>query len=122
MVSLLSNSVRLLASTVKQAGGVDIRYLRGSSEVELVAVPGQSDIEGMGIDNEAIVAKADDWLIDAMDLWLDGLKSLPKRGDRILHDGHEYEVVQRGESACYRWTDQTKQILRVYTVEIYASS
>ena len=122
MPNLLSNSVRLLARTVKQAGGVVIRYVRGTAEVEIVAVPGQSDIESQGIDNEVIVAKADDWLIEADDLWLDGVNVLPKRGDKILYNGHVHEVVRRGESSCYGWTDQTKQLLRVYTVEINVSS
>ena len=121
MGSLLSNAVGLLASTSKQAGGMEVRYVRGTDEVSLVAVPGRSDIEDQGIDTETLTAKADDWLILAEDLWIDEAKITPKRGDRIYSNGHVFEVVRRGESLCYRWTDQTKQILRVYTVEVNVS-
>jgi len=118
MGDLLKRSVRLLIKTKRQADGVLISYVRGNDEVQLEAIAGQSDIEDMGLDNDAISIRADDWLIDADLLWINGVKILPKRGDKIIDGPRVFEVVQRGESLCYRWTDQTKLFLRVFTIEI----
>ena len=122
MATLLESGVSWLGQQLRAAAGLTVRYVRGNSEVELIAVPGRADqpTEGSGL--EAIGTQERDWLIDPADLVIDGDSITPLRGDRIVvgdgENAQTYEVVHRGNSECFRYTDQSQQMVRVYTQEI----
>lgn len=120
MPTPLARSVRLLAAAQKKSSGVDVRYISGGDEIPLIAIPAQADIEDVGVENETIIARADDWIIEAEDLQAGGVQFLPKPGHKIVTEEEQprtFEVVQRGNGAGYRPTDQTKILLRVFCIE-----
>lgn len=121
MATALANSVRLHHVAQLRVAGVDAVYRRGSDELTLKIVPGNHQPESDGIDIEEIVSEEWDWLITADALVLDGDETEPMRGDRIVTDYGEFEVMPRFEPKPYRYTDGTRQVFRVFTVEVQES-
>lgn len=118
MATLLDDAVAELLRSQQATAGVAVKYGRGVLDVELTAIPGRSQHETEGPVNEAIGTMSRDWLIDPTDLAIAGQAITPLRGDTIKVGSQVFEVVHRGESECFRYTDQTRRMIRVYTVEV----
>lgn len=118
MTTLLDDAVSELLASQQATAGMAVRYGRGVLDVELTAIPGRSQHESDGTGNEAIGARSRDWLIEPSDLVLEGETITPQRGDTVTLGDVVYEVVHRGESECFRWTDQTRRLIRVYSQEV----
>lgn len=122
----LLDSIRALAISLKRAGGVLVSYGRGNDAINITAIPGGTRHDDYSdIQEASLTARERDWFILAEDLSIGG-SVLPQRGDTItwidsVGTTHTYDVRPRAGDRCYRFTDQTMQIIRVYTVEAIAS-
>jgi len=100
---------------------VPVRYTRGVASVALRATVGKTVFEvdsGYGV-LERLEAR--DYLLRREDLVLEGQEALPERGDRIIEDGHIYEVMAPGKEPHWRWSDAFRRTLRVHTKYIGTS-
>ena len=99
-----------------------VSYARGASTVEVQATIGRTVFEQA--DEFGIVTKTEsrDYLIRTADLVLDGLATLPKRGDLIREtDGTTtfvYEVLSPGDEPVFRYSDPYRKALRIHTKHI----
>lgn len=118
MATLLETGVSFLGSQLRAAAGVTVRVVDGNNEVELVAVPGRADQPGEGPGLETIGVASKDWLIDPADLIFDSELRTPRRGWKIHHNDKKFEVVHRGNGECFRYSDASQQMMRVYSQEI----
>jgi len=122
MASLLEKSTKLLAKTMLRSAGMAIVYRRGIHAVQLMAVPGRTLIDDYSLDGNPQTAIADDWILPAADLVLDGVETLPKDGDEIDvgDDNHRktYRVLPAGGDRCFRFVDQARNLLRTHAKEI----
>ncbi len=118
MATLLESGVSWLGAQLRAAAGVTVRYKRGANEVELIAVPGRADqpTEGSGL--EVIATSARDWLINPADLIIESEQITPLRGDKLHHGDKSFEVIHRGNGECFRYSDPSQQMMRVYMQEI----
>ena len=101
---------------------VRVAYVRGASTVRLAATVGRTVFETQ--DARGIVEKTEsrDFLVRATDLVLEGLRALPKRGDRIREIQGDrlyvYEVMAPGREPEWRWSDPYRRTLRIHTKQV----
>lgn len=108
-----------LASKMKATAGRPGHYQRGDSSVEVTLRFARIDTtidQSSGVD----VRSADqDWLIDAIELLIDGTETKPAPGDRIidgdLSDGQVYEVAQIPGMDIWRWSDPYQKTFHIHT-------
>ena len=90
-------------------------YSRGTASAVVPAVPGSS----VAVSGEHTQHEADDWLIWAEDLALDGQPILPARGDRyavtIAGRTCTYEVCDLADKPCFERCDAGGLRLRVHS-------
>jgi hypothetical protein len=127
-MSLQSNAVRNLVAGLKQVGGEDISYGRGNESIDIVAVPVRTrHIDYANEDDLSLTARERDWIVSAVDVAFGGVITTPQRGDFInwidpLGSQRTFQVLPRADDRCFRHTDQTMQVLRIYTVEALPSA
>lgn len=95
-------------------------YSRGVNSVSLTVIAGRTPTEL--IDSEAglqIRSMVRDILILPDELVINDVEIKPIPGDIWTEeDGTLYEVIRLGSEPAWRWSEQTKQILRVHTQQI----
>lgn len=108
-----------LSGKMKTHAGRDIVYQRGESSQGMKARFARIDTsidESSGVD---VRAADQDWLIDAVDLVLDGNEVAPRPGDRItdgdLSDGKVYEVAKISGMDVWRWSDPYQKTYHIHT-------
>jgi hypothetical protein len=107
-----------LHDSLAAAAGVEITYSRGEASVELVAVRGRIDHEEIDIDRGSVSSREAAFIVKTDELRLSAGAILPQVGDTIeITGGASYRVQQITGDRCYRFTDQTQKLLRIYTVE-----
>jgi len=96
-----------------------VTYSRGNSSVNVQATLGKTDYEVADESGLTVQAVATDFLIAADQLVLDGIRTLPRPGDRIrLADGEQvkvYEVLDLAGGGHYRPSDPYGVTLRIHT-------
>jgi hypothetical protein len=120
--------VQRLAARLKSGAGVSVIYRRaagsaGEQEIPLVAVPAR---ELASIDSPAALGRVDivdrDYLIRVADLQFGGVPTEPATGDRIVEriQGVDcvFELAARGNMKCWRHTDETQVMYRVFTRQV----
>lgn len=100
---------------------VDIVYSRPSTghSVNLArVVPGKTphDVVSDGQLLERVQAR--DFLIEVSKLQLNNVEVLPLRGDRVTEGTRSYMVLSNGVDAMWKYTDQTRQIIRIHCKEL----
>lgn len=105
--------------------GLSAVYSRGGQLCELDVVSGRTQTEDYSNEGTPTTAETDDWICRADKLKLDGVPTLPELQDKILvYQGEEklgtYNVVEGPGERCYRYSDNQKQLLRIYTVLVEA--
>lgn len=115
--SHLRDAVAQLMSGLQDTDGIVVTYTRGASSVDVTAVPGTTEHQSYGPEGELITSRSADWLVRASDLVLDNQQTLPQRGDTITADGRTWIVLPVGDDRCYRFSDQFRVRLRIYTIE-----
>jgi hypothetical protein len=113
--------VNVLAASLKTAGGEDTIYRRGNDSIDVTGVPVRVRHDEYGNEGN-FTSRERDWLYLAEDLTHDGQRWEPQRGDEIdwinpLGVKHTYQVLPRLDDRCFRFSDTTLQLLRVYTLE-----
>lgn len=123
MANLLSTAVANLNAALKSAAGETVTYRRGNDAISgLSAVPVRVRQDDFPIDGANITAREQDWIIWADDLAIAGQFITPRRNDEIDWTDprgvkRTFRVLPRLGERCYRFTDQSKQQFRTYTVE-----
>lgn len=123
-MGLLDRAASFLATKQQQAYGRTITYARGAETATLTAAwlgnaPSTRTTEEPG----ASVASSDrDYLFEAADLVIGGSVVIPLRGDRITEtiDGADmvFELIAQPGEPPWRYSDQTRQIIRVHTKRV----
>jgi hypothetical protein len=112
VADLLKTGTDWLAAELRAHAAAPILYRRDATELSLVATPAATRTEVVDQEGASYLAERRDFLLLAADLA--GLHP-PRRGDKIVHDGREYEILPRGpDEDVWRWSDRYHQALRVY--------
>lgn len=121
---LLQNGQAFLNRTMQEAAGVTVSYSRPASgqSVSLTAWVGRTVFRQQpqpGATGAQIVFGERDYLIPVAALVLGGLATLPTRGDRITEAGvGTFEVLAPGGEPAWRYSDQTRTLLRVHVKRV----
>lgn len=126
MPSLLQRGVSWLADKLKDHAGETITYTRGAQSVTITAVPGKSMLRVQDSSGNSVIEWTDaDWLIAAADLVIGGSAIEPQRGDLIARTSGgstiTYEVRPIESEGAWRWSDESRTIMRIHTKEIATS-
>lgn len=103
-----------------QASGLDVTIRRGAMRTDDVrAVPGQYQFAVNEPDGSRTSWTSADWIMPAESYVINGERIVPRRGDRIVAGGTEYEVFAPQDDRVFRWMDgATKQLIRIHTREV----
>jgi hypothetical protein len=122
MPNLLQTGSAWLADQLKTHASVDVQYERGAQQVAVKATIGRTEFElddGSGV---VVRIQSRDYLIQAADLVLGGIPSLPVAGDRIRETQGAttfvYEVMAPGNEPHYRFSDPFRKLLRIHTKHV----
>jgi len=122
MVNLFEQGAAWLADQLKTHASNQISYQRGADQVLVDATIGKTEFEvddGSGILQRI---QSRDYLIQAADLQLGGVPTLPVAGDRIRETvGNQvfmYEVLAPGNEPPYRYSDPFRKVLRIHTKHV----
>lgn len=122
MPNLLQTGSAWLADQLKTHGSVDVLYERGAEQVAVKVTIGKTEFElddGSGV---VVRIQSRDFLIQAADLVLGGVPSLPVAGDRIRETQGAttfvYEVMAPGNEPHYRYSDPFRRLLRIHTKHV----
>ncbi len=122
MTNLLDQGAAWLADQLKTHASTEVVYQRGANQVAVQATIGKTEFEvddGAGIIQRV---QSRDYLIQAADLQLAGLVTLPRAGDRIRESVGEktfvYEVLAPGNEPPYRYSDPFRKLLRIHTKHV----
>lgn len=120
MPDLIGNGMEWLSEQRRKHLAVDVYYCRGSSAVQLRATRGRSRFEVMGADGVSVSIETDDFIINVVDLEIDGQPVTPEASDFIvvgeLDNGLQYHVRARPGLPTHRYTDQFRNSFRVFTM------
>jgi hypothetical protein len=122
MTNLLDQGAAWLADQLKTHASTEVVYQRGADQVAVQATIGKTEFEiddGAGIIQRV---QSRDYLIQAADLQLAGLVTLPQAGDRIRERVGEktfvYEVLAPGNQPHFRYSDPFRNLLRIHTKNV----
>ncbi|MFI4876623.1 MAG: hypothetical protein ACIALR_14835 [Blastopirellula sp. JB062] len=94
MGNLLKGATAWLSKTIRQAAPTPVRYVRGSTTLEIAdAVRGSSDFEAIDGDGYSQNSRSIDWLIDPAQLVIDGVPIKPRKSDKIHELNDAGDVV-----------------------------
>lgn len=118
-MNLLRSGAEWLQAQLAEHASVTVTYRRGGHAVEVTAVIG-STVREAG-DSEGFVVRSEtrDYLIATADLVIDGVETLPERGDEIVETVGEteiiYEVLPVHGQELWRYSDPFRRTLRIHT-------
>lgn len=121
MATLNAKSVARMRDLLKKTQGVTGGYYRAGRLVNaaIVAVPDRPVLQELGgADADMIGSDWHDWLFDPVDLVDADGQFEPQRGDVWQTATRRYEVISRDEPRCWRYNDESEELLRVFTHEI----
>ena len=103
-----------------------VTYSRDNSSVDVQATLGKTDYQVADESGLTVQATATDFLISGDQIVLDGIRTLPRLGDRIrMPDGEQvkvYEVLDLAGGGHYRPSDPYGQTLRIHTKQVDTES
>jgi hypothetical protein len=119
---LLQTGASWLADQMKMHASVDVIYERGAEQVPVKATVGKTEFEiddGSGV---VVRIQSRDYLIQAADLVLGGMETLPLAGDLIREtqgaNTFVYEIMAPGNEPHYRYSDPFRKLLRIHTKHV----
>ena len=122
MANLLKIACDWLGGMRLKHASQSVTYSRGNSSVDVQATLGKTDYEVADESGLTVQAVATDFLVAADQLVLDGIRTLPRPGDRIrLADGEQvkvYEVLDLAGGGHYRPSDPYAVTLRIHTKQV----
>ena len=121
MPSMMEGAVLAAYRGLQSVHNVDIVYSRpktGHSVNLSRVVPGKTphDVVSEGQLLERLQSR--DYLIEVSKLRLNGANILPEKGDRITEGSKVFAILSNGVDAQWKYTDQTRLIIRVHTKEL----
>jgi hypothetical protein len=123
MPDLLQTGSDWLADQLKAHAGRPVVYQRGTQQVTVSATVGRTLLKlDDGYGGVQMEWTDRDFLIQAADLVLGGVPTLPQRGDQIREtQGGKtfvYEVMAPGQEPEWRWSDGFRKVLRIHTKQV----
>ena len=120
MNHLLHWGQQWLNSQLKQHASRTVDYKRGASSITVQATIGRTLLKlDDGYGGIQMQWTDRDYLIAAADLVLDGLPTLPQRGDKIYETQngltYVYEVLAPGQEPVWKWSDLYRSLFRIHT-------
>ena len=120
-MALLEDGITWLRDTLQTTDGVTVSYVDGFGSVSLTAVPGQTPVEL--IDELGSVAQQSrfvDWLIDPVDLVIDGKTITPLKSHKITRTVsgtlRTYRVTEIPGGEVWRYVHDSQLMIRVHTL------
>lgn len=119
-MTMLRNGQSFLTRTLAEAAGVTVTYTRDSQgqSVSLTAWVGRTVFRQQPLPGQPgaqVIFGERDYLVPVASLILGGVAVLPARGDRITEAGvGTFEVLAPGNEPAWRYSDQTRTVLRVH--------
>ena len=108
-----------LADKLSKHAARAVVYQRGNQQAEVIATIGKSSYQQDSGEGMLTRAQVRDYLIDTVQLVIDGQLVLPRSGDRILEiDGSKtfvYEVMALGDQPAWRYSDVFRLKFRIHT-------
>lgn len=120
-MSAFDSASKALFTTLRQAAGVKVTYTQAASgsTCSLTAVRGRTQFSQVNDrTGETTFMETNDFLIKSKDLRISGSVVTPTRGDRIAYDGVTYTVLSDGSDAMFKYTDQSRQTMRIHCKEV----
>lgn len=117
---LIDSGASWLAGVQKAHAAVTVAYHRGSESVAVDATRGSTEFEVNDDRGHMTRVESHDWMIDAVDLVLDGEQIEPDRGDtiRLILGGetHLYQVSAFAVGGVvWSWWDRGRRRYRIHT-------
>ena len=113
MPDLLENAMRWLEAQRRKYLTVPVIYRRGDQYLELPATIGRTVFKVSDDYGRFQYIESRDYLISATDL-----ATLPEKGDEIVENGFVYEVMAPNGEPEWRYSDSSRQCLRIHTKHI----
>lgn len=82
----------------------------GAVERTVRATAGRSAWDATDADGAVVRIENVDFIVPAEDL-----ETAPEKGDRLVFDGREYEVLSPGGEPPWRWSDVRRTAMRIHT-------
>jgi len=122
VADLLAQSSAWLEAKRHALRTVTVTYVRGAATVVLPATIGRTVFEQQGQYGVLERTESRDFLVRAEDLVLEGIVTLPERGDRVREtDGGKvfvYEVMAPGQEPHFGYSDPYRRTLRIHTKQV----
>ena len=126
MADLIRTACDWLQGMRQKHAAATVTYCRDGASAEVQATLGKTEYQVADESGLTVQAVATDFLISADQLVLDGIRTLPRMGDRIrLADGDQvkvYEVLDLAGGGHYRPSDPYGQTLRIHTKQVDVES
>ena len=97
---------------------VPVTYRRGSSSIAVPATVGKTVFKVLDDYGRYQHIESRDYLINSAVLIIDGERVLPESGDEIIEDNHIYEVMAPNHEPEWRYSDSSRQCLRIHTKNV----
>ncbi len=121
MSDLLHSGLAWLSGQLQAHASQPVTYRRGAQQVVVKATLGRRDFESDSTEGRLYI-RANDFLIRAADLVLNGLATLPERGDQIDVDfGGQvatFEVLAQDGIPPWEYSDPFQHVMRIHTKKV----
>jgi len=119
MTDQLQAAVAWLGATRKESMARTVTYVRGDDTVAVAATVGKTEFPVVGPDGVQSAVESRDYIINSVDLVLDGAVVIPQRGDQVRDTvngvDRTYEVLSPGGTQHYRFTGPDNGLCRIHT-------
>lgn len=117
-MSLMDEALSIHAERLNESAGSPVLYIRGTYELSVTAVIGQTIFDDLTADGEVRTQiKSVDFLITPGVLRIGGSLVEPQRGDRIKKkSGEVYDVMPGSSGTAWQWSDGRQTFYRIHTV------
>ena len=110
---MLEQAMKALRLVQNEVLSKEVTYRHGTETVVVRAVPGQTLFRAENEYGQWVRTQRRDFIIRA-----DQLDAPPERGDVIVFDGGEFEVLAPNDEPVWRWSDPYHTAYRVHTKHI----
>ena len=114
-MSMLQQGLNWLESQRKTHLTAPVIYRRGSDSAEVQATIGKTVFKVIDDYGRYQHIESRDYLISTGDLLLNNTQILPEPGDEIIENGFIYEVMAPNNEPEWRYSDSSRQSLRIHT-------
>jgi hypothetical protein len=125
---MLQAGAAWLGAQLKQHCGLACNYFHNGEMLSLTLTQERSDSSREGkalLAERGIAARTDNWIVLAAELQIENVPFVPRAGDSIEWTGPLAElnvalVFPLHDQHCYRYTDPSKTIVKIFTVDLHS--